>query len=166
MAMRIFHRKYGGSDEVEQAVVPDSQSVEWTKQDQDHELKAMDLGASDETEPDQIWQYRRAGVKAYYFSCAYDERTCSVCGALDRQRINIDDAKPGVNYPPMHPGCRCVTVAAFSKEIEDLMAKRYVKDRTTGELHEVPQDYSYSQWYEDFGPNRKDGIPYRPKYRT
>lgn len=110
--------------------------------------------------------YVECGVRQYYFRCTYDERTCRVCGGMDGRRIDVYKAKAGYNYPPMHPNCRCTTVAAFSKEVEAVMAKRYVKDRTTGELHVVPQDYSYRQWYATYGPGRTDGIAYTPKRRS
>lgn len=107
--------------------------------------------------------YERHGVKHYIFVCTYDERTCPKCGELDRMEFAVEDACEGVNYPPIHPNCRCTTVAALSREIEELMAPREIMDTATGEFHVIPQSYTYAQWYDEFGPGRKDGLEYVPK---
>lgn len=114
----------------------------------------------------QIQEYKDAGVKRYVFEATFDERTCPVCGRLDGKRFNVSDIKPGVNYPPMHPNCRCSTTAALSKEVLDQMAPRRVRDRTTGLYHEVPQDFDYEDWYRTLGPGRTDGREYVPKNRN
>ncbi|GHU79852.1 hypothetical protein AGMMS49992_32320 [Clostridia bacterium] len=59
--------------------------------------------------------YRRAGLTQYEYMTAKDERVCDVCGPLDGQRFNIDEAYPGVNCPPMHPNCRCTTLAVLGE---------------------------------------------------
>ena len=114
----------------------------------------------------QVQEYRDAGVKRYVFEATFDERTCPICGKLDGKKFDISDIKPGVNYPPIHPNCRCSTTAALSKEVLDQMAPRRVRDRTTGQYHEVPQDFSYEDWYHIFGPGRTDGREYTPKRRS
>ena len=110
-------------------------------------------------------EYKKAGAKMYRFMATFDERTCPVCGQLDGKRFPVDEAKPGVNYPPMHPNCRCTTVAALSKEVEALLKPRSILDRATGQYHEVPRDFTFEDWYRTFGPGRTDGIEYVPKYR-
>lgn len=110
--------------------------------------------------------YVAHGVSEYYFRCTYDERTCEICGLLDGKRFKVYSAKEGYNYPPMHPNCRCTTVAVYDDEAESLIAPRFVKDRTTGEKHTVRQDYTYAEWYRTYGPGRTDGIAYTPKKRS
>lgn len=109
--------------------------------------------------------YERHGVKQYRFTCTYDERTCPVCGSMDGRRFPVSEAKAGTNYPPMHPNCRCTTVAVLSKEIEAAMAPRAIRDRSTGRIVDVPQDFTYEDWYKRFGPGRTDGHQYIPKKR-
>lgn len=109
--------------------------------------------------------YSEAGVKRYQFVATFDERTCPVCGRLDAKRFPVSEAKPGVNYPPMHPNCRCTTIAVMSKEIEALMAPRTIVDTATGEVVTIPREYSYEQWYREYGPGRTDGKQYVPKKR-
>lgn len=40
-----------------------------------------------------------------------DERTCDTCRAVSAQShrapLAFDEARPGENYPPLHPRCRC-----------------------------------------------------------
>ena len=109
--------------------------------------------------------YDRHGVKMYQFKATYDERTCPVCGSMDGNKVPVKEAKAGRNYPPMHPNCRCTTIAVFSKEIEELMAPRVVTDYSTGDRVQVARDFNYRDWYKTFGPGRTDGVEYKPKKR-
>lgn len=53
----------------------------------------------------------RAGFDSYYIDSLYDRRTCPTCHAISershREPFRFEDAKPGENYPPLHPRCRC-----------------------------------------------------------
>lgn len=69
-----------------------------------------------------ISEYRAAGVKEYEFMATYDEEVCPICYALDGQHFKIEDAKIGVNYPPMHLGCRCCTIEYDPESKADLIA--------------------------------------------
>lgn len=109
--------------------------------------------------------YKKHGVSQYRFMASYDERTCPVCGRLDGKIFDRDKAQVGVNYPPMHPNCRCTTVAYLGKDIEELSAPREIRDDATGEMVPVPHDYTYEQWYTHLGPGRKDGVAYKPKFK-
>lgn len=55
--------------------------------------------------------YRGSGNDQYEFMATLDDETCPICGALDGKHFKIKDAKIGVNFPPMHLGCRCTTVS-------------------------------------------------------
>lgn len=48
-----------------------------------------------------------ASFQEYVFVATNDSRTCDVCRALDGQQFQIKKRMPGVNFPPMHPWCRC-----------------------------------------------------------
>ena len=56
-------------------------------------------------------EMKRAGFDAYYIDSVEDKHTCDTCKAiskLSRERpFRFEDAKPGENYPPLHPRCRC-----------------------------------------------------------
>lgn len=61
--------------------------------------------------PNDLDMYIKAGYKEYEFMATLDERTCPICSALDGKRFPISAARVGVNYPPLHEGCRCTTIA-------------------------------------------------------
>ena len=54
---------------------------------------------------------RRAGFDAYYIDSLDDSRTCGTCKAISKRSheepFRFEDARPGENYPPLHPRCRC-----------------------------------------------------------
>lgn len=68
------------------------------------------------------------------------ERTCEVCGGMDGKRIKLADKQFVVNFPPLHPNCRCTTIA-FDPD-DDL------SDFKAGE----PE---YEQWYAKYVEGRE-----------
>lgn len=82
--------------------------------------------------------YKAAGVKEYEFVATLDERTCSVCGALDGQHFPLDEAEEGVNYPPMHPNDRCTTVEYDPDDALDWY--------NSGKP--MPKNMTYEEWYD------------------
>lgn len=60
--------------------------------------------------------YVNAGLTHYKFLSAQDERVCDDDDELDGQVFSFDEAEVGVNFPPMHPNCRCTIVPILSKE--------------------------------------------------
>ena len=55
--------------------------------------------------------YNECGFEEYEFMASLGERTCEVCGGMDGKRIKLTDKQFGVNFPPLHPNCRCTTIA-------------------------------------------------------
>ncbi len=55
-------------------------------------------------------QVHQSEYEYYALACA-DARACEVCKALEREQLahpaRFDEREPGVNFPPMHPWCRC-----------------------------------------------------------
>lgn len=43
----------------------------------------------------------------YEYSPILDGKTCEICRALNGKIFEISERQPGVNFPPMHPWCRC-----------------------------------------------------------
>lgn len=139
-------------------------SVDYVKQASQYRAKRESRTTITETASQAHKEsYDRHGVKMYQFKATYDERTCPVCGSMDGNKFPVSEAKAGRNYPPMHPNCRCTTVAVFTKEIEELMAPRVVTDYSTGDRVQVSRDFNYRDWYVKFGPGRTDGVEYKPK---
>jgi NAD+--asparagine ADP-ribosyltransferase len=63
-------------------------------------------------------------------------------------------AEEGINYPVIHPNCRCTVVPAFDDEISELFNDdedtrlAYGEDRTR---YEVPASMTYKEWREMVG---------------
>lgn len=65
----------------------------------------------------------------YALSCA-DSRACQVCkdiqAAQQKTPAKFSERAPGINFPPLHPWCRCsytVEVADWDRWIDDYVAK-------------------------------------------
>lgn len=84
--------------------------------------------------------YNECGFEEYEFMASLGERTCEVCGGMDGKRIKLTDKQFGVNFPPLHPNCRCTTIA-FDPD-DDL------SDFKTGELE-------YEEWYAKYVEGRE-----------
>lgn len=96
----------------------------------------------------QAKAYDEAGIDRYRFVATLDSRTCECCAALDGKVFELAKAKPGTNYPPMHPFCRSTTVADFGDE-ELAGLERRAKDKD-GNTVRVPADMTYEDWHREF----------------
>lgn len=105
--------------------------------------------------------YSEAGIERYRFVATLDSRTCECCAALDGKVFELSKAKPGTNYPPMHPFCRSTTIADFGdEELADL--ERRAKDKD-GNTVKVPAGMTYDQWKEKYvDPPNSDPAPTIP----
>lgn len=95
--------------------------------------------------------YDEAGIERYRFVATLDSRTCECCAALDGKVFELAKAKPGTNYPPMHPFCRSTTIADFGDE-ELAGLERRAKDKD-GNTIKVPAGMTYEDWYEKYVSN-------------
>ena len=105
--------------------------------------------------------YDEAGIERYRFVATLDSRTCECCAALDGKVFDLAKAKPGTNYPPMHPFCRSTTIADFGDE-ELAGLERRAKDKD-GNTVKVPAGMTYDQWKEKYvDPPNSDPAPTIP----
>jgi len=88
--------------------------------------------------------YKAMGLKEYTYLATLDARTCAVCGALDLKVFKVDEAKNGVNFPPMHPNDRC-TVAPKIPGVK-VDGSRTARNPETGRNYKVPVDMDYEEW--------------------
>lgn len=96
--------------------------------------------------------YKACGFEEYEYMASFGERTCDVCGGLDGRRFKLGDKQFGVNFPPLHPNCRCTTVAVDPDD--DL------EDVKSGEL-------DYEQWYQKYvGGRAPEKLEYREGTET
>ena len=105
--------------------------------------------------------YDEAGIERYRFVATLDSRTCECCAALDGKVFELANAKPGTNYPPMHPFCRSTTIADFGDgELAGL--ERRAKDKD-GNTVRVPAGMTYEQWKDKYvDPPNSDPVPTIP----
>ena len=74
---------------------------------------------------------------------SFGERTCEVCGGLDGQRFKLTDIQYGVNFPPVHPNCRCTTVGWDEAD-------------EAAELESAEQEaLTYDEWYAKYVEGRE-----------
>ncbi len=62
-----------------------------------------------------------------------DGRACDICASLDGQRFKIAERVAGVNFPPMHPWCRCTFVPVYEGNSAEKRAY-FRKDGLTGSV--------------------------------
>lgn len=96
----------------------------------------------------ELRSYLECGIDKYVFVATLDSRTSKQCRKMDRQVVEIKDAKAGKNLPPLHPWCRSTTRAYLG---EDILTdtKRRARDPETGKAYLI-DNMSYDSWYEKF----------------
>lgn len=64
-------------------------------------------------------QVHESDFEFYALSCIRDGRACEVCRGIERQQkshpVRFSERKPGANFPPLHPWCRC----SYTVEVDD-----------------------------------------------
>lgn len=60
--------------------------------------------------------YEDSEVEEYEYLAEIDSRTSPQCRELNGKVFKLEDAKVGVNYPPMHPHCRSTTIPVIEYE--------------------------------------------------
>lgn len=103
------------------------------------------------TESATLDRYIAADVKQYGYLATLDKKTCSgfgghSCGALDGQVFDVRDAQVGVNYPPMHPNCRCTTYAVFDDGSDEEADFYRVARDENGKNYHVSEKTTYREW--------------------
>lgn len=79
--------------------------------------------------------YKRTDVTHLEFIATLDMKTSDICRAMDGELIPIEEAKVGLNVPPLHPYCRSVVAPVYEDEIEDGeldREKRAYRDKDSG----------------------------------
>lgn len=76
--------------------------------------------------------YEDSEVKEYEYLAEIDSRTSPQCIELNGKVFKLEDAKVGVNYPPMHPHCRSTTIPIVE----------YEKLKETGKSGIIEEEYS------------------------
>lgn len=58
-------------------------------------------------------------VQKYVFMTAGDGKVCDTCRPLHLHEFDYKDRVVGVNYPPMHPWCRCLAIPIEEEDEEE-----------------------------------------------
>lgn len=83
------------------------------------------------------------GTRQIRFVATLDTRTSPECREADGSIINIEDAKPGKNVPPLHPFCRSVIIDVIKGLVHKV---RRARNPATGKNYLVPADMTYKEW--------------------
>lgn len=77
----------------------------------------------------------------YRLSTVGDGKVCSICRGVSEETFDIADRQPGVNFPPLHPWCRCT----FTVEVDDWDAwmEDYERRNGNGEAQKVAGRLGY-----------------------
>ena len=87
--------------------------------------------------------YKESGIEYYRFVATLDLKTSKVCQELDGKVFKTTDAQVGVNFPPMHPWCRSVTIANIDDDTLKTLDRRAGKEK-------VPANMTYKEWEDKF----------------
>lgn len=85
----------------------------------------------------RMQSYKDTNLNEYEFIGALDNTTCDECGAFDGEHYKLSEKVTGVNFPPIHPNCRCSTAPYFPKDEIDEGA-----DRIFGAENRIARDES------------------------
>lgn len=55
----------------------------------------------------QVEELKREGLDSYTIEVVHDERACEECEGVNGSTFRFEDMQVGVNFPPLHPYCRC-----------------------------------------------------------
>lgn len=104
----------------------------------------------------QLKAYEECDAEYYEYVATLDSRIDEECGRLDGKRFKVSDARPGVNFHPMHPFCRCSDIIALDDDMKAGLERR-ARDPKTGKLVKVPASTNYMQWAKDNRLIAKEG---------
>ncbi|MGM9935766.1 MAG: minor capsid protein [Candidatus Ornithomonoglobus sp.] len=96
--------------------------------------------------------YEDIGIEEYRYMATLDEVTCEVCGHLDGQIFKVSERQEGVNFPVMHPRCRCTTTIAMR-----FGSGRRARNPLTGR-NKVIDDMSYDEWRQSMTEEEKQAF--------
>ncbi len=96
--------------------------------------------------------YEDLGVKEYKYLATLDYITCETCQKWDNKVIPLSEAIEGVNYPTMHPRCRCTTTMNID------YSGRRARNPLTGKNELVDGSTTYSEWVKNLTPEQKEAL--------
>lgn len=110
-----------------------------------HRLVITEMGHIAETATADA--YKEEGVEKYQYLATLESHTCEECAHLDGEIFDLKDRIDGVNYPLIHPYCRCTTVPYIEGLPDDRV--RWSRDPETGKGTYV-DNMTFDQWKEQY----------------
>ena len=87
--------------------------------------------------------YKDNGIKEYEFMAFLDKKTSQQCRELDGERLYIDEARAGLNLPPLHPNCRSCIIPITEKVVID-KPKETIKEENKKALNKYGQEIQFN----------------------
>ena len=106
-----------------------------------HRLIITEMGHVAETATADA--YIEEGVEQYQYLATLEAHTCEECAHLDGQVFELKDKVEGLNYPLIHPYCRCTTMP-YIEGLPD-SSERWARDPETGKGYYV-DNMTFDQW--------------------
>ena len=106
-----------------------------------HRLVITEMGHVAETATAEA--YKEEGVEQYQYLATLEAHTCEECAHLDGQVFELKDKVEGLNYPLIHPYCRCTTMP-YIEGLPD-SSERWARDPETGKGYYV-DNMTFDQW--------------------
>lgn len=69
----------------------------------------------------------------YRVSTAADGKVCDICASMAKGTFKIKDRKPGINFPPFHPWCRCTFEIVEPPDWDKWMDDYVKRHKSSGE---------------------------------
>lgn len=107
-----------------------------------HRLVVTEMGHA--AEQATLKFYHDSHIEQYEYMATLESHTCDVCGHLDGKVFNVKDKIEGVNYPLIHPYCRCSTCPYDESLPQD--TPRWYRDPVTGKGKWTEGSMTFDQW--------------------
>lgn len=96
--------------------------------------------------------YEDLGIEEYKYLSVLDYSTCELCQPLDGKIFKVSEIREGVNFPVIHPRCRCTTCMAMD------FTNRRARNPLTDKNYIVDGDITYSEWLDSLTPEQKAAL--------
>ena len=82
----------------------------------------------------QVEELKREGFDSYTMQAVHDGKACEQCHGVEGKTFRFEDMQVGVNFPPLHPYCRCQIAPAvddwdaWQQKQEELAKQKAMKE--------------------------------------
>ena len=116
-----------------------------------HRLVITEMGHVAETATADA--YKEEGVEQYQYLATLESHTCDECAHLDEKVFDLKDKVEGLNYPLIHPYCRCTTMP-YIEGLPD-SSERWARNSETSK-GEYVENMTFDQWQKEIDNQRKN----------